>query len=170
MTTFKDLDAFFKRLDSDFARKAVPRIIAEKATEFYKQRFTTKEWEGIPWPQTKNPVKVGSLMVRSGKTMASVKPSVVTPEVVKISAGGTKAPQAKIHNEGGIIDVPVTPQMRKFAWAMNYKTKDDKWKGLALTKKQTLRINMPKRQYMGHSPKLNAIFMDSFKKAFKNLF
>ncbi len=170
MATVKDIENFFKKLDNDFARRAVPRIVAEKATEFFKQRFTTKEWEGKAWEQTKRPVKRGSLLVRSGKLMASVKPSVVTSERVRISAGGSKIPYAKAHNEGETIHVPVTKEMKKFAWAMHYKTKDDKWKGLALTKKKTLSIKMPKRQFMGHSTKLNAIIMDSFKKAFKNLF
>lgn len=185
MATFKDLDDFFKRLDSDFARRAVPRIIAERATEFYKERFTLKvDVDGKPWPDTSKPVKRGSLMVRSGALMASVKPSVVTEERVRISAGGTKVPYAKAHNEGETITIPVTPQMRKFAWAMHYKTaktanrkKDvglsyqaDGWKGLALTKKQTLIIKLPKRQFMGHSNLLNSRLMESFKKAFGNLF
>jgi phage gpG-like protein len=171
MATFKDLDNFFKRLDTDFARRAVPRIIAENATEFYKERFSLKvDVDGKPWLDTAKPVKRGSLMVRSGALMASVKPSVVTEERVRISAGSTKVPYAKPHNEGEIINIPVTPQMRKFAWAMNYKTKEDYWKGLALTKKQTLTIKLPKRQFMGHSNLLNDKLMDAFRKAFGNLF
>lgn len=191
MATINDIDRFFKRLENDFARKAVPRIIAEKATEFYKQRFTTKEWEGVPWQQTKNPINRGSLMTRSGKLVNSIKPSVVNPERVRISAGSTKVPYAKAHNEGETIQIPVTEKMRKFAWAKYYEqagrgVKTGKsgnvyqsidagksanpWKGLALTKKKTLTVKMPKRQFMGHSPKLNAILMDSFKKAFKSLF
>lgn len=192
MTTFKDLDDFFKRLDTDFARRAVPRIIAEKATEFYKQRFTLKvDVDGKPWPDTAKPVKRGSLMVRSGALMASVKPSVVSEERVRISAGNTKVPYAKAHNEGETINIPVTPQMRKFAWAKYYEEsgkgvktsktgakyqsievgqKASPWKGLALTKKQMLTVKLPRRQFMGHSNLLNARLMESFKKAFSNLF
>lgn len=192
MATFKDLDDFFKRLDSDFARRAVPRIIAERATEFYKERFTLKvDVDGRPWPDTSKPVKRGSLMVRSGALMASVKPSVITEERVRISAGSTKVPYAKAHNEGETITIPVTPQMRKFAWAMYYKEgakgvktsksgakyqsievggKANPWKGLALTKKQALTVTLPKRQFMGHSNLLNSRLMESFKKAFGNLF
>ena len=185
MATFKDIDDFFKRLNNDFARRAVPRIIAEKATEFYKQRFTVKaDPNGVPWQQTQRAVKRGSLMVRSGKLMASVKPSVVTAERVIISAGSSKVPYAKAHNKGETITIPVTDKMRKFAWAMAYKTgnaakrkkdvglayQSDGWKGLALTKKKTITIKLPKQQFMGHSKILNGIFMDSFKKAFKSLF
>lgn len=184
MATFKDIIDFFNRLENNFARKAVPRIIAETATEFFKQRFTTKEWEGTPWPNAQRPPQRGSLLVRSGKLVNSIKPSVVNSERVVISAGSSKVPYAKAHNEGETITVPVTPQMRKFAWAMHYKFgkaasrkkslglsyQSDEWKGLALTRKQSLQITIPKRQFMGTSRKLNQLIMDRFKTAFKGLF
>ena len=58
---------------------------------------------------------------------------------------------AAVHNEGGTIKMKVTKKMRSFAWAMWYKTKDESWKGLALTKKKTLTITIPQRKFMGHS-------------------
>lgn len=58
---------------------------------------------------------------------------------------------AAIHNEGGTIKTKVTEKFRKFAWAMYYKTKDESWKGLALTKKKILIHKIPKRQFMGTS-------------------
>ena len=81
---------------------------------------------------------------------------------------------APIHNEGGTITVPVTARMRRFAWAKYYSLgggrngaqegregsknanpdEAGKWKGLALTKKQALTINMPRRQFMGDSAEL----------------
>lgn len=86
-------------------------------------------------------------------------------------------PYAYIHNEGGTINVPITTKMRAFAWAMFYKaagkkntsTKKPKrntaktnipstaalWRGLALTKKTALTVNMPKRQFIGDSKLLN---------------
>jgi phage gpG-like protein len=60
--------------------------------------------------------------------------------------------------------------MRKFAWAMKYKTGDDRWKGLALTKRASLRIGIPKRQFMGHSKQLDRQIISSVKTAFKSLF
>lgn len=81
---------------------------------------------------------------------------------------------APVHNEGGIVTVPVTAKMRRFAWAKYYalggggkgaqegrKTPKSanpeaaaRWKGLALTKKQALTINIPRRQFMGESAEL----------------
>ena len=86
---------------------------------------------------------------------------------------------APIHNEGGTIHPKITPKMRRFAWAKYYelggggkgRQKDrngatqvgletssaeaEKWKALALTKKQSLTINIPRRQFMGPSAELD---------------
>lgn len=75
---------------------------------------------------------------------------------------------AKIHNEGGSLKVRVTKAMRSHAWKEYYKAggggKGKKgsenseasfWKGLALTKKTSLTINIPKRQFIGESKTLN---------------
>ena len=91
---------------------------------------------------------------------------------------GTSLPYAAIHNDGGTVSPTVTLKMRKFAWAMYYKslgTKSSKgskgskgkkgatvpaeaerWKALALTRKQKLNITIPKRQFIGDSQELNA--------------
>lgn len=87
-------------------------------------------------------------------------------------------PYAAIHNDGGTINVPVTAKMKRFAWAKYYeasgkkRTKNGKtrsrrkpltdnevaeaeaWKRLALTKKTSLRITIPQRQFMGDSREL----------------
>lgn len=169
MATFNDLYKFFDRLDQNFLQVVVPRIIAEKATEFYKQRFTVKaDVNNRPWPPARHPPTRGSLLVRSGNLMASVRPSRVTPQRVVISAGSQQVPYAAVHNEGATLTVPVTRDMRKFAWAMKYKTGDDRWKGLALTKKRYLRINIPKRQFMGHSIVLRKLLIDSIRAAYSN--
>lgn len=171
MASFNDLNRYFDRLDKDFLSGVVPHIIAEKATEFYKNRFTVKaDINGKSWPPAKNPPSRGSLMVRSGNLMASIRPSVINSNRVVISSGSARVPYAKIHNEGGEVNIPVTKEMRKFAWAMNYKTGDERWKGLALTRKSVIRVSMPKRQFMGHSKTLNQIILNSIKTAFKGLF
>lgn len=68
---------------------------------------------------------------------------------------------ADIHNEGG--EIPVTPQMRRFFWAMYFKTGGKNartrrgelpqfWLRLALTKKDTIAI--PARKFIGDSATL----------------
>lgn len=93
------------------------------------------------------------------------------------------AEYAAIHNEGGTVHPKVTPKMRRYAWAKYYELsgkgrstqKDarrskkgkpakiqgaapdeaEKWKRLALTKKESLTVNIPKRQFMGPSKELD---------------
>jgi len=67
-------------------------------------------------------------------------------------------PYAKIHNEGGIVKIPRTPQMRKFFWAMYKKTSEERWKWMALSKKPNVVFRMPKRQFMGESATFNRDF------------
>lgn len=87
---------------------------------------------------------------------------------------------AEIHNNGGTVHPTITPKMRRFAWAKYYALggggkgsqkgrkgakkassasasgEAEKWKALALTKKESLTIHIPKRQFMGPSEELNA--------------
>ncbi|MBQ9887745.1 MAG: phage virion morphogenesis protein [Bacteroidales bacterium] len=87
---------------------------------------------------------------------------------------------AEIHNEGGTVHPRITPKMRRYAWAKYYALGGDgkgpqkgrngakkvssatgsaeaeKWKALALTKKESLTIKIPKREFMGPSEELNA--------------
>lgn len=176
---YKDLNEFFAALELKIRIK-VPNIVAETAVEFFKERFQTKEWEGEPWPQTKRVVRKGSLLVRTSALVNSIRPSLVAFNKVRISAGNEKAPYARPHNEGGTLHPTVTPAMRKWAWAQYYKaggssakTAKDKgltksaysaekgseilfYKRLALTKKTKLDVIIPRRQFMGHSDRLNA--------------
>lgn len=80
---------------------------------------------------------------------------------------GTSVLYAGIHNFGGATHPTVTAKMRGFAWAMYYKNGGgvkgqeppqaaQRWKALALTRKQKLNIKIPKRQFIGDSRELTA--------------
>lgn len=176
MTTFKDLHNFFESLRTDYLHERVPNIVAESATEFFKLRFTTKEWEGVAWKPTRFPAVSGTLMLRSGALLNSIRPSIVGPGRVVISAGDYKVPYARIHNEGG--QIIATPKMKKWAWAMHYQAggspKDQDptpqakfYKAMAL-KKTGSPINMPRRRFMGHSPHLNKEILHSLKEDYRH--
>src|ERR1700748_2632276 len=90
---------YFAKLE-DMIRTQVAPIVAETATEYFKESFTTKSFDGVAWPQVKRPVARGSLMVRSGMLVSSIRPSVVEADRVVISAGSSKVPYARVHNEG----------------------------------------------------------------------
>ena len=56
---------------------------------------------------------------------------------------------------------------------MYKKTQNEKWKWMALTKKETLTIKIPKRQFIGESEtlmnELDKMFIDRIKQYFKTL-
>ena len=105
---------------------------------------------------------------------------------------------APVHNWGGTVHPTITAQMRRFAWAKYYeatgkaqktakgkkkgKKKDSKgkekeqenpeasrWKGLALTKKKTLRIKIPKRQFIGESQELSDKITEKTENEIRNI-
>jgi len=87
----------------------VPNIVAETAVEFFQDRFKTQEWDKTPW-KALNPKYAAKktrgknkVLTASGILMRSIRPSIVKPAIVTITAGNTKVPYAKIHNVGGQI-------------------------------------------------------------------
>ncbi len=138
-----------------------------------------------PWPATRRQqtggksaaANYGPLLSRRNHLFGSIgyKPG---PGFVVI---GTSLPYAAIHNDGGTVGPTVTLKMRKFAWAMYYRSlgskgskgsksskgsrgkkgatvpaEAERWKALALTRKQKLNITIPKRPFIGDSQELNA--------------
>ena len=61
---------------------------------------------------------------------------------------GSDVIYARIQELGGTTHPSVTERMRKFMWFMFYKTKDDKFKRMALTKKNRLTVKIPERPYL----------------------
>lgn len=61
------------------------------------------------------------------------------------TSGLTKSAEkyASIQDRGGITHPTVTPRMRKWAWYMFRKYGEDKFKGIALTKKSNLTVRIP---------------------------
>lgn len=109
------------------------------------EAFVRKEWDGKAWPPRKHEDGIGSLMLRSGALRRSITVETDGNQVVINSS----TLYAHIHNEGGVVQVPVTTKMRKYFWAMYKSTKDPKYKALAITKRTQLTIRIPKRQFAG---------------------
>lgn len=119
-------------------------IIAEEATEYFKERFEEKEWDGTPWQPAKKFGARGSLMLRSTELMNSIRPTTVTKERVVIAAGDdSKVTYARVHNEGYEGDANVRPFTRMV-------------KGKQQEVRAHIRqMNIPKRQFMGETEELD---------------
>ncbi|MCX6277679.1 MAG: phage virion morphogenesis protein [Bacteroidetes bacterium] len=136
----------------------LPEIAGTEAVNFFKERFEKQGWQDgsfTPWARKK--AANGYPALRSGNTNGLVDTihwERAGEHSVIVRAGGSQKPYARIHNEGGVINVPVTDKSRKWAWAMYARTKDSKYKAFALQKKSVMQITIPKRQYLGASANL----------------
>lgn len=157
------LNAWFGRF-RHFLDSSTPAVIGETANEYYRESFNTKSFAGVPWPKAKKPAKRGSLMVRSGALVNSIRVAVARPDRVRLSAGNSRVPYAKVHNEGEIINRAA----RTETFVRNrYKTgaKSKYFGGMGAFKRGTTlgqgmsfkaySYRMPQRQFMGHSAALN---------------
>ena len=124
----KELNNYLQSLPEEIISDAA-EIVAETATEYYKSAFKKKAFDGNPWTPAKAPKTTGSLLIDSGALVNSIRPAVITPQRVVISAGNEKIDYAQVHNEGfkGIVPVPA----------------------------HTRKTNIPKREFMGDSEELN---------------
>lgn len=168
----------------------LPRKVGIIAKQHFQQNFRESGFVdgGVqPWKTSLRQkgkgtdAKYGTLLSRRNHLMRSIQFTTGYGEVTVENP----VPYATLHNEGGEISTnpTVTPEMRKFAWAMYYKAlgrkrsnkkggkgkkgtktpppelppEAKKWLALALTKKEKLNIRakIPKRQFMGDSRELN---------------
>ena len=97
--TLQELETFLRNLP-DKVLSDSSEIVADTATEYYKETFYKKAFDGNPWAPAKVPKKTGSLLIDSGALMNSIRPAVITPQRVVISAGNEKVDYARAHNEG----------------------------------------------------------------------
>ena len=82
--------------------KSLPKLVAEEAAEYSRRRFAEKNFDGKPWKPLSphyHPTR-GTLLVRSGALLNSVRVVSTSQEKVVIGAGNSKVKYAKVHNEG----------------------------------------------------------------------
>ena len=163
----------FRKLAEE-VMKDLPKKAGEKALQFFlasfiKQGFTDTSF--IPWVKRKDDLS-HKLLNQSYALKNSGKIDKADLNEVNISFG-EGLNYAAIHNEGGTITVKLSAKMKRYFWYMYKKTEDDKWKWMALTKKETLTIKIPKRQFIGESEtlmnELDKMFIDRIKQYFKTL-
>lgn len=153
-------------------RQDVPKIVGAKVVGFYRDNYRKGGYvDGgfHPWKITKRQLsglpgaanRYGPLLSKRNRLFSETRYRTGEASVTIYN----NAPYAKIHNEGGEISAPVTRQMRKYFWAMYYKHggKDsgnptvERYKWMALTKKDNLRIKIPKRPFVYGSKEVSAL-------------
>lgn len=115
-----------------------------------------------PWQERKDGADNGrAILSKTGALRDSNKLISSSPKRVVV---GSDSKYAKIHNEGGVINIPVTAKMRKYFWYKYKETSNGMYKGMALTKKTHFTFTVPKRQFMGESQSFNRDIDSKFKK------
>ena len=159
----------------------VNNIVADTAvdlTQEFDRNFERKSFFDRKWPETNHPNSRGSLLNRTGKLRRSINHTTTKGEIRWKSS----LPYASIHNEGG--DIVVTQAMKRFFWAMYYKSsgavlfnvrskaaaktkRNDKlqgeakkWKAMALLKIGT-KLEIKQRQFIGWHPKVDQVINDN---------
>ena len=169
-TPVPDFISIAEKLKND-----IPRYVGITATNhfvesFAKQGFTNENFEA--WDKRNSPDyrPGGAVLTSTGFLRNSI--HVISSDASQVTIG-TYAAYAKIHNEGGTITTPITKKMRKYFWYMFKKTQNQKWKWMALTKKDVMKIKFPKRQFIGESKvlmdNLDKWLVAEIEKRFKNL-
>lgn len=131
---FKDLQSDAEIMGTDFIQ-----------SNFDKQGFTDAAFEA--W-QPKKQSDTYNILKVTNELYKSINVSESSPERIVWQAD---APYAEIHNNGGSLTIPITRKARKFFWYMFKATGKDKWKWMALSKKESFTFKMDKRQFMGDS-------------------
>lgn len=162
--------------------RTLPVKIGAITQSHYKENFRNSGFDGTKWKTTWRQ-QHGSGAASSYGPLLSKRKNLYN-SITRTTGKGTvtistNVEYAAIHNEGGTLHPKVTPKMRKFAWAKFFEASGikkgmtaaekkaaaanedaKKWLGLALTKKTSLSINIPKRQFIGESEVLSKKIID----------
>ena len=154
----------------DLMKRDIPQYIGNTAVNFFKDSFMRKGWLDVGFKQWKAKADgKQSNLIKSpggGDLKRSIKLAESTQTMVRVTSDTA---YSQIHNEGGVVNIPVTAQSRKYFWAMFKKTENAKYKAMALTKKTAFKVTIEKRQYMGNSTALNTKIDFYLKRTINNL-
>jgi len=159
-----------------FAKRTVPIKAANHAEQFFDRAFDLQGWTDKslrPWKATKSGKRntfgkrSQGILIGSGAMRASLR-STYTEGEARITVGNDQVNYANIHNNGEIVTFKISARSRKYFWAMYYRTGDEMWKAMALTRKRFFSFRMPKRQFIGNSrmltEELNHLVISEFRR------
>jgi len=132
----------FSKVLNRYKTLNIPKIMAFESIKFSKEAFIKGGFTDRSFIRWTNNLYNTKTLLGSGNLMNSIKIISIGKRTAII---GSTLDYSKIHNDGGIIIV--TEKMRKFFWSKFKQTNQDFWKRCALSDQ----INIPKRQFIGHS-------------------
>lgn len=152
------------------AVKQLPILVGNRAEKFFKKNFDLEGFQGNTgleqWAQ-RSPMAArneGRKILRDSGDLYNDIEKRVAGNRIKVLVAGTSAKYADIHNFGGKIKIRVTPQMKKWAYAIFKKTNTPFYFNLSITNKKIIEIDMPQRKFIGNSAQLDRIIKDLIEK------
>jgi phage gpG-like protein len=124
------------------ARRRLTERLLQASNDFGNATLTTIRSKYLQGPR---PEKLG---VGTGNLKSKIRFTAKKNGSDILITFGTDVPYAAIHEFGGETNPKVSQRMRKWAWFMFYKTKNDMFRRIALTKKDQFRIKVKKRPFL----------------------
>jgi len=131
------------------ALKNIPKATRYQLTVFSDETVKALKESARSMVRGHGPNKsTGALMRSIGRkieTMGDYYQSTIGTGVGTTGSSKSAEKYAMIQDRGGTTHPTVTPRMKKWAWAMYYKSRkqNDMYKGIALTKKSKLTVRIP---------------------------
>lgn len=132
--------ALAERIDE--IMEGAAELVAETATEYFKETFRRKAFDQNPWAPPRRPKQSGSLLVQSGALLNSIRPVLVSPRRIVIAAGNEKVTYAQVHNEGFSGQAVVPAHVRRTR------------RGEQQVRQHTRNMRIPQRQFLGDAREL----------------
>lgn len=155
----KETLAFTRKLDRlTKLYPRLPKMAGVVAVNFSKERFRAQNWlnhSTEPWQARKRKTKgKRGTLIKSGRLKRSIRLVRVTPNSATI---GTDVPYAKIHNEGGRVNVTqsVSAHSRKAHSRRRKGRKETVKEHTVKAHSRKVNFMMPRRQFMGASAVLD---------------
>jgi len=131
-------------------RAKVPEMVAIQAVNFFKRNFELQGFvdNGLnKWKTLSNPADRSRKILRKRGNLKNAIRKIKAERNKVVVGVGADIKYAALQNDGGKITI--TPKMRRYFWAMYKQTKNEYYKGLALTSKTHFEI--PARPFIGDS-------------------
>lgn len=160
--TAKEFEKYIVDLQKRFGTffdEYAPTIAAKTAVDYFKQSFQTESWERVPWKEVKRRMPTWE---RNGKTIANpYKGAALTRKILTGETGdlGRSIEIDKSRTGNGKAVVWTAPHAfaksdKIYAAVHNEGLHAGRGKG----------FQMPKRQFMGESEKLNQLIVDELER------
>ena len=140
--------------------KQLPTIAGVEAVNHFKNSFRNEGFTDsnlVKWQKRKKEDAGRGILTKTGRLRRSIKILRKTDTMVQVGVNLSEVPYAKVHNEGfkGTVDVKGHVKRNRRYDVFNVRRRRLAASGINIVGATKRKMNMPKRQFIGNSRKLN---------------